>query len=82
MAYLYLLKYIIIFYTIQKPNNITTPAINISSPNKFEFLKEEPFAQNQSPIQTAQSFANFDNNPAFSTSFDISKSIGMYNTIM
>ncbi|XP_060857295.1 arf-GAP domain and FG repeat-containing protein 1 isoform X2 [Metopolophium dirhodum] len=55
----------------------TTPAINISSPNKFEFLKEEPSNQNQSPIQTSQSFANFENNPVFSTSFDTSKNIGV-----
>ncbi|XP_025425504.1 arf-GAP domain and FG repeat-containing protein 1 isoform X1 [Sipha flava] len=68
----------IITAAYEKPINITTPAINISSPNKFEFFKEEPLAQNhQSPIQTAQSFANFDNNPAFSTSFDISKSIDL-----
>lgn len=79
-----LLLFIIIYnfiYTLQKPNDITTPAINISSPNKFEFLNEEPPTQNQSPIQTTQSFANFDNNPAFSTSFDTPKSIGMYNII-
>ncbi|VVC34195.1 Arf GTPase activating protein [Cinara cedri] len=59
-------------------NNITTPVINISTPNKFEFLKEEPPNQNQSPIhQTSQSFANFDNNPAFSTSFDNSNNIDL-----
>lgn len=72
--------YLYIQIYLQNPsNNITTPVINISTSNKFEFLKEEPPNQNQSPIhQTSQSFANFDNNPAFSTSFDNSKNIGMY----
>jgi len=61
----------------QKPSNDITPAINISSPNKFEFAKEELPIQNQSPIQIAQSFANFDNNPAFSSSFDTSNNFGV-----
>ncbi|KAL4127245.1 hypothetical protein QTP88_011426 [Uroleucon formosanum] len=61
----------------QKPSIITTPTINISSSNKFEFLKEEPSNPNQSPIQTSQSFANFENNPVFSTSFDTSKNIDL-----
>lgn len=66
---------------LQKPNNDITPAINISSPNKFEFFKEEPQDQIQSPVQASQSFANFDNNPAFPTSFDdTSDNIGMYNS--
>lgn len=70
-------KYVTI---LQTSNNIVTPAINISSSNKFEFLKEEPPNQNQISIQTSQSFANFDNNPAFSTSFDFDspKNVGMY----
>lgn len=59
------------FIYLQKPSNdVSSPAINTSSSNKFEFFKEEPHNQNQSPIQTSQSFANFDNNPAFSTCFD------------
>lgn len=62
---------------LQKPSEDITPAIDISLPNKFEFLKEEISNQNQSPIQTSQSFANFDNNPAFSTFFDSSNTIGM-----
>ncbi|XP_060846931.1 arf-GAP domain and FG repeat-containing protein 1 isoform X1 [Rhopalosiphum padi] len=61
----------------QNPSTTTTPAINISSSNKFEFFKEEPSNQNQSPIQTSQSFANFENNPVFSTSFDTSKNIDL-----
>jgi len=65
---------------LQKPSNDITPAINISSPNKFEFAKEELPIQNQSPIQIAQSFANFDNNPAFSSSFDTLNNFGMYKT--
>lgn len=62
---------------LQKPSDDITLAINIPSSNKFEFLKEELPKQNQSPIQSSQSFANFDNNPAFPTSFDSSKTIGM-----
>lgn len=61
-------------------HNDNTPAINISpkQQNKFEFFKEEPSSKSQFPIQTSQSFANFDNNPVFSTCFDNSKNIGMY----
>lgn len=65
----------------QKPSNITSisPAIDIS-PNKFEFFQEELPNRSQPTIQTSQSFANFDNNPVFSTSFDSSKNIGMHNS--
>lgn len=64
----------------QKPSSISnpTPAIDIS-PNKFEFFKEDFSNQNPSPTQASQSFANFDNNPAFPTSFESSTNIGMYS---
>lgn len=71
--------YIFINMYLQIHNKDNTPAINISpTQNKFEFFKEEPSSESQFPIQTSQSFANFDNNPAFSTYFDNSKNIGMY----
>ncbi|XP_050426317.1 uncharacterized protein LOC126836739 isoform X3 [Adelges cooleyi] len=57
--------------TNQNSINMISPAISISTPNKFDFFKEEPV------VQTSPSFANFDNNPVFSNSFDSTKSIGV-----
>ncbi|XP_050426316.1 uncharacterized protein LOC126836739 isoform X2 [Adelges cooleyi] len=57
--------------TNQNSINMISPAISISTPNKFDFFKEEPV------VQTSPSFANFDNNPVFSNSFDSTKSIDL-----